>query len=106
MTNYFLKRLSKLISLHLSLIFNKVIECGIYPNCFKKCMIIPLFKSGNKNDCDNYRPILFSLSISKIFENCLKKRLYNFLIKNNFFLKNPYGFQSGKSTLDVLVQAD
>jgi retron-type reverse transcriptase len=32
--------------------------------------------------------------------------LYNFLIKNNFFPKNQYGFQSGKSTLDALVQAD
>jgi retron-type reverse transcriptase len=106
MTNYFLKRSSKLISLPLSLIFNKAIECGVYPDCFKKCIIIPLFKTGDKNDCGNYRPISFSLSISKIFEKCLKKRLYNFLIKNNFFPKNQYDFQSGKSTHDALVQAD
>jgi len=32
--------------------------------------------------------------------------LYDFLIKNNFFSKDQFGFQSGKSTIDTLVQAD
>jgi len=71
----------------------------------KKCIIVPLFKT-NKTIFDNYRPISLSLSISKIFEKCLKKHSYNFLIKNKFNSKNQYGFQSGKSTTDALVQAD
>ena len=80
MTNYFLKRSSKQISLPLSLLFNKAIKYGVFPDCFKKCIIIPLFKTGDKKICDNYRPISLSLSISKIFEKCLKKtfiRLFN-----------------------------
>jgi len=76
MTNYFLKRSSKQTSLSLSLLFNKAIECGVFPDCFKKCIIVNLFKTGDKKMCDNYRPISLSLSISKLFEKCLKKNVY------------------------------
>jgi len=87
------------ILLPLSLIFNKAIECGIFPECLKKCIVVPLLKTGDKKISGNYRPISLSLSISKIFDKCLKKRLYN-------FSKNQHGSQSGKSTIDVIVQAD
>ena len=81
MTNYSLKRSSKQISLPLSLLFNRAIEYGVFPDCFKKCIIIPLFKTGDKKICDNYRPISLSLSISKIFEKCLKKTFIRFFNK-------------------------
>lgn len=83
--------------------FKKIIQTYIITspifNMAIEYIIIPLFKTGDKNDCGNYGPISLSWFISKIFEKCLKRRLYNFLIKNNFF-------QSGKLTIDALVQAD
>jgi len=36
------------ISKPLEIIFNKVIELGVFPHAFKKAVVIPLFKSGDK----------------------------------------------------------
>lgn len=77
LSNFILKKKSKAISLPLSVIFNKSISSGKYPLSFKKCIVIPLFKTGNKLAFGNYRPISLSLTLSKIFEKC---------IKNNYLL--------------------
>jgi len=34
-------------------IFNLIISTGVYPNSFKKCIVIPLYKSGNTQYCGN-----------------------------------------------------
>jgi len=36
------------ITEHLSIIFNKCFEIGIFPTSFKNCLITPIFKSGDK----------------------------------------------------------
>ncbi|KAF0750246.1 Reverse transcriptase domain-containing protein, partial [Aphis craccivora] len=64
LTNYILKNVSNSISFPLSIIFNKSLTTGIYPKTFKKCVVIPLFKSGDKLLCSNYRPISLSLTLS------------------------------------------
>jgi hypothetical protein len=56
----------------LAIIFNKIIELGIFPHDFKKAVVVPLFKSGDKCLPENYRPISLTLSISKILEKCFK----------------------------------
>jgi hypothetical protein len=77
LTNYIFKKVAKFISLPLSIIYNKSMLTGIiYPSAFKKCIVIPLFKTG-----DNYRPITLSLTLSKIFEKTIKYRLIEFLEK-------------------------
>lgn len=76
---------STTISKPLAIIFNKVIELGIFPHDFKKAVVVPLFKSGDKCLSENYRPISLTLSISKILEKCIKARLINFLNKHKFF---------------------
>lgn len=43
-----------------------------------------------------------SLSISKIFEKCIKSRILQFLSKSDFFSKNQFGFFPDRSTNDAL----
>jgi hypothetical protein len=47
---------------------------GKYPSKYKDTIILPLFKSGDKKLCSYYRPIALTLTISKTFEKCIKKR--------------------------------
>ena len=42
------------ISNMLSIVFNKFIENGVYPDVLKTSKVIILYKKGNKNDCSNY----------------------------------------------------
>jgi len=95
-SNFVLKNIILNISYPLMIIFNLSLSTGIYLSSFKKCVVIPIFKAGNKLSCDNYRPISLSLSLSKIFEKCIKSRLMTFFNDCNYFSKNQFGFLQGK----------
>ena len=43
-------------------IFNKLFDDGLFPSFVKRSKIIPIFKSGDCNDFNNYRPISLTLS--------------------------------------------
>lgn len=57
LSNFILKNMSNSISIPLSIIYDKSLQTGIDPQNFKKCIVIPLFKEGNKLLCGIYRPI-------------------------------------------------
>lgn len=85
--------MSKPISLPLSIIFNKSILIYHYPLAFKTCIVTPLFKSGDKLIYGNYPSISLSLTLSKIFEKCIKKRLIHSLEKKSFFSNSQFSFR-------------
>ena len=75
---------SSIINL-LMYIINKSFDDRIFPSLFKRYKIIPIFKSGDCNDFNNYRPIYF-------FKNCRKlliNRQIHFilLVVNNLVLE-------------------
>ncbi|KAF0711388.1 Reverse transcriptase domain-containing protein, partial [Aphis craccivora] len=106
LNNNILKKTSNTIFFPLMLIFNLALSSSVYPDLFKKCVVTPIFKNGNKLDCCNYRPISLSLSLSKLLEKCLKSRLMIFLDKNKFLDKNQYGFINGRSTSNAHFQVN
>ncbi|CAH2211312.1 jg23354 [Pararge aegeria aegeria] len=85
----------------LAIIFNECVDLGTFPNLMKHSKLIPLFKSGNKNDINNYRPISILPALSKIFEKIiLNQLLYHFNV-NNLLHPEQYGFTKGRSTTDA-----
>ena len=84
-------------------LFNTSIHKGIFPNVLKTSVVVPVYKSGDKNDITNYRPIALLSVISKVFESLIKERMLKFLLKNNYFSPQQYGFLPNKSTDDALV---
>ena len=83
-------------------IFNLAISEGVFPSHFKKAIIIPIFKSGNRSLTTNYRPISLSSNIAKIFEKIIKNRLLNFLEANSIISNRQFGFKAGISTNDAI----
>jgi hypothetical protein len=73
-------------------IINKSITIGIFPEHLKYSQINPVFKSGDKADMCNYRPIALLTSFSKIFEKIIYKRLYQHIISNNILASEQHGF--------------
>ena len=93
-----IKKLKNLICPILTYLINKSLKLGEYPNCLKIGKVLPLYKSGNRMDPSNYRPIILLPAINKIYETLLVNRLASFFESNKIITDNQYGFRSGHST--------
>ena len=59
----------------------------------KIAKVIPIFKKGDKQEVNNYRPISLLTGISKILEKIIYTRLINFLQINDIFSNFQFGFR-------------
>ncbi|XP_045464098.1 uncharacterized protein LOC123673565 isoform X2 [Harmonia axyridis] len=79
-------------------IINNSMKFGKFPDQLKFALIKPIYKKGDRNSLDSYRPISLLPSFSKIFELVMCTRLLDFFKKCNLFLDSQHGFLKGKST--------
>ena len=86
----------------ISFIFNNIIYTGLYPDILKIACITAVFKSGDKQNPNNYRPISTLPLLNKIFEKLLHLRLYNFLESRRVLCEEQYGFRKRKNTSDAV----
>ena len=90
--NVLVKMLKEAIVKPLSIIFNKSLFEGVFPDRMKMADVIPLYKGKNRLNKENYQPILLLLTLSKILEKILHSCMYNFLEKTNQLYQDQYGF--------------
>lgn len=83
-------------------IINRIFVTGVVPTHFKLSVITPIYKSGKKTLISNYRPISLVSSLAKLFEKCVKERLFGFLEESRILSGNQYGFRNGCGTEDAL----
>ena len=82
--------------------FNDCMKAGIFPDILKIGRITPIYKKGNEELLDNYRPISTLPVFGKIFEKLIYNRLYSFLTSQNILNENQFGFRKGHSTNHAL----
>ena len=97
----FLKKIIRNISLSTPLchIFNRSLLTGQVPQKLKTAKIIPLFKSGDYTNPDNYRPISLLNSFSKLLEKIVCNRLSIYIENNNLLSDMQYGFRKDHATV-------
>ena len=78
-----LKHVSDIISDVLTKILNKSIELGTFPSKLKMAKVIPIFKSADNTDPNNYRPISLLSCFNRLFEKLVHKRMKSFIEENN-----------------------
>lgn len=71
---------------------------GKIPNDWKIGVIVPIFKKGNKRDCNNYRGITLLSIASKVYERILEAKLVNQI--DNQLEESQSGFRKGRSIHD------
>ena len=61
-----------------------------------------MFKKGDSNNINNYRPVSLLSNISKLLEKVLYNRLYSFLEKQSFFYNYQFAFRKNHSTTHAI----
>ena len=80
---YVLKNCAFSISYPLFSIFNESFQSGYIPEEWKLANVVPVFKKGDKNNVDNYRPISLTSLVMKAFEKCIRAELFETCITEN-----------------------
>ena len=93
---------ASIVAPSLTWIFNQSIKTGIYVNEWKKARVI--YKSNDRQRCENYRPISILPVVSKILERSVFNQIYEFLNDNSLLSKYQSGFRPKNSTLTALLQ--
>ena len=85
---------------YLKILFNKILEIGYYPQCWKTAHIVFLKKPGKEytHDAKNFRPISLLPIISKIFDRIIQHRLNWFSTACRWTSRQQYGFQKSVSS--------
>lgn len=92
-----LKDGAPVISEFLTHIINLSFSSGVVPDDWKTSRVVPLFKSGNREEMDNHRPISILSVISKIAEKVVYHQLFSYLNANNLLSSCQYGFRKNFS---------
>ena len=89
---------------YLTSIFNSMTDSSVFPSCLKVATITPLWKSGEKMDRNNYRPISILSSVSKVFERLFFNRISHFIETTNQLHKNQFGLRSKRSCVHAIAE--
>ena len=98
-----LKLAPNILSPSIMFIINKSITSGIFPCVWKHAKVKPLYKSGAKDDVNNYRPISILPTLSKIIEKWTHVKLMSYLNQHQLLTQKQSGFRSGHSTETALT---
>ena len=99
-----LKSLRTSIAFPLCHIFNTSLIEGSFPNRMKVAEIIPLYKGKEMDIMVNYRPISLLISLSKLLEKIMYRRLYSYLENNSILYNSQYGFRSRRSCEQAITE--
>ncbi len=99
-----IKLCGHLILSPLHYIFNLSIKTLTFPQIWKEAQITPLFKGGNQDQPDNYRPISVLPIFSKLLERLVHNQIYDVLTVLGALTDSQAGFRKGHSTTTCLVE--
>ena len=91
----FLRGCAEGLAVPLHILFTRSLGESRFPMVWKKAHVIPIFKSGNRELAQNYRPISILSSLSKVFESLIYKSIM-FEVKNRI-IPQQHGFFPGRS---------
>ena len=86
----------------ISYLVNKSLTSGIFLSLGRK-QTCPIFKTGSKDDVNNYRPISILPTLSKIIEKWIQKHLMSFLNSHKLLHEKQSGFREGHFTESAFI---
>ena len=100
--NRILKETSEQIAPSLCKLFNMSLQTGCFPSEWSIANVVPVFKKGDADCVENYRPISLLSNISKLLERCVLNKIRDHVLQ--YMQSDQHGFVPGKSCTSQLVQ--
>ena len=86
----------------LTVLFNKILQEGCFPQLWREAIIFPILKGGSPHEPSNYRGISLLCSLSKIFTKLINNRLVMWADENNVRHEEQAGYRKNYSTVDQI----
>lgn len=102
----YLKDALPVLIFYITIIVNTSIITGLFAKLWKHPFVVPVFKSGDKDDVGNYRPISLLSILSKILEKIVATQLMSFLENNKLLANSQHGFRAKLSTETALMKVN
>ena len=102
-SNKVLRLAAPIIYRQLTDLFNLSVRSGVFPVDWKLAKVSPIYKTGERIDPNNYRPISVLSTIARIFEKVIYKQFYDYLSRKNILDPRQSGFRSLHSTVTALL---
>ena len=77
---------------------NLSLQSSTVPLAWKQAKLVPIFKSGDTNKAENYRPISVLPALSKLLEKAVHSQLMEYLETNKLLNQSQFGYRANRST--------
>ena len=94
----------KEIAYPLLLLFRNSLQELSVPDDWKKANVSPIFKKGNRQSLENYRPVSLTSQICKLFETVIRDAMVSHLESKHLISDSQHGFRKGRSCLTNLLE--
>ena len=84
-------------------LINLFVQQGYFPDNLKTGCITPIYKKGDREKANNYRPVCSLSPLSKIIEKVINNRMVEYLDKYRILSKTQYGFRKNMGTENALL---
>ena len=78
----------------LTAIFKQSLTSGNLPSDWSRANVTPVYKKGNKNLAENYRPVSLTCITCKLLEHVICSHIHKHLEKHSILSKFQHGFRS------------
>ena len=100
---YILKTFAPILAPILQVLFTQSLTTGTLPDDWLCANVTPIFKTGDRTDPSNYRPISLTSIPCKILEHIIHKHVMNHLDRHNILTDTQHGFRPKRSPESQLI---
>ncbi len=101
--SYFYKQCQHVLALPLALLFQLSLNTTEIPHIWKRSIVVPIHKKGNRSLPTNYRPVSLLCAVSLVFERCIKQAIVSHIETNGLLSDQQFGFRKGRSVETQLL---
>ena len=85
-------------------IISASLHTGVVPDDWKTANVTPIFKTGNRQRVENYRPVSLTSLLGKACETVIRDAILDHLDRHQLIADSQHGFRRGGSCLSNLLQ--